>query len=134
MTPEELVLQLKKKGTFDELRKQALQDFQANESGQSFINQINQILQQLEADDAALFTKDKSYVHNVVLDRLENNAVYDDARNGMLQNYLQSDSIATRIDEEIRALAPEETGSSKDDHLTRQRERSLSKESGEAED
>jgi hypothetical protein len=30
MTPEELILQLKKKGTFDELRKQALQEFQAN--------------------------------------------------------------------------------------------------------
>lgn len=35
MTPEELVLQLKKKGTFDELRKQALQDFQANVSCQA---------------------------------------------------------------------------------------------------
>jgi hypothetical protein len=32
MTPEEVVLQLKKKGTFDELRKQALQEFQAKVS------------------------------------------------------------------------------------------------------
>ncbi|CAO3679372.1 unnamed protein product [Umbelopsis ramanniana] len=80
MTPEEVVLQLKKKGTFDELRKQALQEFQANESGQTFINDIQEILQNLEAEDPALFTKDKSHVHNVVLDRLENHSVYNDAR------------------------------------------------------
>jgi hypothetical protein len=39
--------------------------------GQAFINQINQILEKLETEDPALFAKDKSFVHNVVLDRLE---------------------------------------------------------------
>jgi hypothetical protein len=52
----------------------------------------------------------------------------------MLENYLQSTSIASRIDDEIRTLAPQEKESPKDEHATRQRERSSSKESGEAED
>lgn len=52
----------------------------------------------------------------------------------MLENYLQSTSIASRIDDEIRTLAPQEKECPKDEHATRQRERSSSKESGEAED
>ncbi|KAH8551971.1 hypothetical protein BGW37DRAFT_493101 [Umbelopsis sp. PMI_123] len=137
MTPEEVVLQLKKKGTFDELRKQALQEFQANQSGQNFINDIQEILQNLEAEDPSLFSKDKSHVHSTVLDRLENHFVYHDARQKMLDNYLHSDSISTRIDKEIRAIVPDEKDNQSpidDPPIPRQRERSSSKESGEAED
>ncbi|KAG2178721.1 hypothetical protein INT44_001874 [Umbelopsis vinacea] len=134
MTPEEVVLQLKKKGTFDELRKQALQEFQANESGQTFINDIQEIMQKLEAEDPALFTKDKSHVHNIVLDRLENHAVYNDARQKMLDHYLHSEAVSTRIDKEIRAIVPDETVTRRDVSPPRQRERSSSKESGEADD
>ncbi|KAJ2961453.1 hypothetical protein NQZ79_g3295 [Umbelopsis isabellina] len=134
MTPEELILQLKKKGTFDELRKQALQEFQADASGQSFASRISQILLNLEAEDPALFAKDKSSVHNAVLERLETSSVYEDAKRDMLEKYLQSDAISTRIDEEIRALAPADDDTSMDVDTDRRRERSSSKESGEAED
>jgi hypothetical protein len=52
----------------------------------------------------------------------------------MLEKYLQSDSISTRIDEEIRALAPTDGDTTMDMDSSRRRERSSSKESGEAED
>lgn len=65
---------------------------------------------------------------------IKSSSVYEDAKRDMLEKYLQSDAISTRIDEEIRALAPADDDTSMDVDTHRRRERSSSKESGEAED
>ncbi|KAG2236820.1 hypothetical protein INT48_007004 [Thamnidium elegans] len=71
MQPEDIVLQLKKNGTFDDLRKHLLTEFQNGEEGQKFLNKLKLFMEDMIANDPTLIEKESSSFHEIVSAELE---------------------------------------------------------------
>ncbi|KAG0170444.1 hypothetical protein DFQ28_002183 [Apophysomyces sp. BC1034] len=104
MTPDEVVLQLKRKGTFDELRKHLLTEFQTAPTGQKVLEKVNAFMEDMVNKDPSLTDKDGPAFHELVTTELERAGVYKSIRDEVLGTLLQTDYYQRRVDEEMRLL------------------------------
>ncbi|CAO3653838.1 unnamed protein product [Mucor hiemalis] len=103
MTPEDIVLQLKRNGTFDDLRKRLLSDFQSNAEGEQFLNKLKFFMEEMIAKDPSLVEKESSSFHELVNSELERSGVYDTIRQEALET-LKGDYYQQRVDEEVKIV------------------------------
>ncbi|KAI8980554.1 hypothetical protein BDB01DRAFT_796942 [Pilobolus umbonatus] len=103
MTPENIVLQLKKNGTFDGLRKHMLSEFQSGEAGQQFLKRLNTFMEDTLTDNPTLLEKGSNYFHEFITAELEKAGVYKDIHNDAL-NTLKEEYYQQRIDEQVRLV------------------------------
>ncbi|GAA5805932.1 hypothetical protein EDC94DRAFT_607470 [Helicostylum pulchrum] len=103
MQPEDIVLQLKKNGTFDDLRKRLLTEFQNGEEGQKFLNKLKLFMEDMIANDPTLIEKESSSFHEIVSAELERAGIYNTIRQEALET-LKGDYYQTRIDQEVKVV------------------------------
>lgn len=103
MTPEDIVLQLKRNGTFDDLRKRLLSDFQSNAEGEQFLNKLKLFMEEMIAKDPSLIEKESSSFHELVNAELERSGVYETIRQEALET-LKGDYYQKRVDEEVKIV------------------------------
>ncbi|KAI8079469.1 hypothetical protein BDF21DRAFT_463532 [Thamnidium elegans] len=103
MQPEDIVLQLKKNGTFDDLRKHLLTGFQNGEEGQKFLNKLKLFMEDMIANDPTLIEKESSSFHEIVSAELERAGIYNTIRQEALET-LKGDYYQTRIDQEVKIV------------------------------
>ncbi|ORY95750.1 hypothetical protein BCR43DRAFT_493534, partial [Syncephalastrum racemosum] len=99
MTPDQIVVQLKRKGTFDELRKALLSDFMNNEAGQALRQKVEATMQELVDKNPSLLDKDRSGFHATVMKELESAGIYGSLR---VETLLREKRYQDRMEEEIR--------------------------------
>ncbi|KAG2209634.1 hypothetical protein INT46_007326 [Mucor plumbeus] len=107
MTPEEVVLQLKKNGTFDDLRKRLLTEFQNGEEGQKFLSELKLFMEDMVARNPALAEKDSSFFHEQVSAELEKAGVYNSVREDIFGTF-KEDYYQQRVDKEIQLVNQKE--------------------------
>ncbi|KAI8366489.1 hypothetical protein EDC96DRAFT_544154 [Choanephora cucurbitarum] len=103
MTPEETVLQLKRNGTFDELRKKLLSDFQSQTTGQKFLDDLKEFVEDLVQKSPSLIDTEPSAFHEQVMAELEKAGIYQQIRKEALET-LKGDYYQQRVDKEIQLL------------------------------
>ncbi|KAI8333761.1 hypothetical protein BD560DRAFT_493968 [Blakeslea trispora] len=103
MTPEEIVLQLKKNGTFDELRKKLLSDFQSQATGQQFLSDLKEFMEDMVQKGPSLIDAEPSAFHEQVMTELEKAGIYHQIRQEALET-LKGDYYQQRVDKEIQLL------------------------------
>ncbi|OBZ81943.1 hypothetical protein A0J61_10006 [Choanephora cucurbitarum] len=103
MTPEETVLQLKRNGTFDELRKKLLSDFQSQTTGQKFLDDLKEFMEDLVQKSPSLLDTEPSTFHEQVMTELEKAGIYQQIRKEALET-LKGDYYQQRVDKEIQLL------------------------------
>ncbi|GAA5817176.1 hypothetical protein MFLAVUS_010718 [Mucor flavus] len=103
MQPEDIVLQLKKNGTFDDLRKRLLTEFQNGEEGQKFLSKLKLFMEDMIANNPALIEKESSSFHEIVSTELERAGIYNTIRQEALET-LKGDYYQTRIDQEVKVV------------------------------
>ncbi|CEP09456.1 hypothetical protein [Parasitella parasitica] len=107
MTPEEVVLQLKRNGTFDDLRKRLLMEFQTGEEGKNFLGKLKLFMEEMVAQKPGLVEKDSSFFHEQVSAELEKAGVYSSVRQDIL-GILKEDYYQQRVDKEIQLVNQKE--------------------------
>ncbi|KAI8642222.1 hypothetical protein BD408DRAFT_416999 [Parasitella parasitica] len=107
MTPEEVVLQLKRNGTFDDLRKRLLTEFQNGEEGKIFLSKLKLFMEDMIARNPGLVEKDSSFFHEQVSAELEKAGVYNSVRQDILGT-LKEDYYQQRVDKEIQLVDQKE--------------------------
>ncbi|CAO3638347.1 unnamed protein product [Mucor fragilis] len=110
MAPEEVVLQLKRNGTFDDLRKRLLTEFQNGEEGQKFLSRLELFMEDMVARNPSLVEKDSSFFHDQVSSELEKAGVYNAVRQDVLTT-LKEDYYQQRVDKEIQTVHQKEEAS-----------------------
>ncbi|GAN09679.1 hypothetical protein MAM1_0283c09211 [Mucor ambiguus] len=107
MTPEEVVLQLKKNGTFDDLRKRLLTEFQNGGEGQKFLGKLELFMEDMVARNPSLVEKDSLFFHDQVSVELEKAGVYNAVRQDVLAT-LKEEYYQQRVDKEIQTVNQKE--------------------------
>ncbi|RUS26628.1 hypothetical protein BC938DRAFT_470508 [Jimgerdemannia flammicorona] len=107
MNPDEVVMQLKRKGAFDEIRKQVLSDFQKSDLGQQFLDRVTAVLEQATGQDPSLLQRDKA---SLLMEQLERSDVFEQARQQVLRSFLESEAYTPRIEDEIQAAVGQVDG------------------------
>ncbi|KAL7326488.1 hypothetical protein PS15p_208823 [Mucor circinelloides] len=107
MTPEEVVLQLKRNGTFDDLRKRLLTEFQNGEDGQKFLSKLTLFMEDMVARNPSIVEKDSSFFHDQVSAELGRAGVYNAVREDVLAT-LKGDYYQQRVDKEIQTVNQKE--------------------------
>ncbi|KAI7905139.1 uncharacterized protein BX663DRAFT_501881 [Cokeromyces recurvatus] len=97
---EEIVLRLKRNGTFDSIRKQLLSEFQSGDAGQKFLDKLKAFMEDLVHRDPSLLDKDSSFFYDYVSAELERSGIYQTIRQEILDT-LKDDSHQKKIDEDI---------------------------------
>ncbi|KAI8066208.1 uncharacterized protein B0P05DRAFT_553400 [Gilbertella persicaria] len=103
MTPEEAVLQLKKNGTFDELRKKLLSDFQSQFAGQKLLDDLKHFMEDMVNKDPSLLDKEPFLFHEQVMSELEKEGIFHQIHQDILET-LKGDDYQQRVDKEIQSL------------------------------
>ncbi|KAG2194030.1 hypothetical protein INT47_009921 [Mucor saturninus] len=104
MKPEEIVLQLKKNGTFDDLRKRLLADFQSGAGGENFLEKLKSFMEDMVARDPSLIEKESSAFYELVSAELERAGIYNTIRQEALET-LKGEQYQTRVNDEIKTLS-----------------------------
>ncbi|KAI8376288.1 uncharacterized protein BYT42DRAFT_574097 [Radiomyces spectabilis] len=104
MTPEDAVLHLKRKGTFDELRRHLLSEFRTTATGHRLLEKVTECLETALANEASLFDKDIAVSHELLMQRLESADLFVAFRKEILTTVLQEEFYLKRVDDELEAL------------------------------
>ncbi|KAI8098494.1 complex proteins associated with Set1p component shg1-domain-containing protein [Halteromyces radiatus] len=104
MSAEEIVLQLKRKGTFDELRKRLLADFQTEPAGQQFMKKIQDFMEDMITKDPSLLDKDKSAFHSLMLNEIEKTGMYQTIQKEIVTTLMQADDFQKRVEDEMNTV------------------------------
>ncbi|KAL0074950.1 hypothetical protein J3Q64DRAFT_1841823 [Phycomyces blakesleeanus] len=107
MTPEDVVLQLKRKGTFDSLRKRLLSEFQSAPTGQSFLENTNGFMEDIVKKDDSLLDKDRTSFYEHVTTELERAKFYDSIREEILETLLKDEYYQKQVDDAIENVMSE---------------------------
>ncbi|KAI8967987.1 complex proteins associated with Set1p component shg1-domain-containing protein [Mycotypha africana] len=103
MLPEDIVLQLKKNGFFDSLRKQLLTEFQMSDAGQQFSDKLNNFIENKIENDPSLLERNSSSFYEHISSEIEKSDTYTSLRDQILETLKRSD-FQDKIDEEIRTV------------------------------
>ncbi|CEG72688.1 hypothetical protein CU097_008656 [Rhizopus azygosporus] len=98
MTPEDIVLQLKRNGTFDDLRKRLLSGFQHGEQGKEFTSKLNAFMADMISKDPSLLNS--TSIYEKITKELERSGIYQTLQQQVLQE-LQTDYYQNRITEQV---------------------------------
>ncbi|KAI7870986.1 hypothetical protein BDF14DRAFT_1321864 [Spinellus fusiger] len=98
MTPEDVVLQLKRKGTFDVLRKRLLSEFQKTSNGQSFIDKTNGFMEDVVKKDDSVLDKDRNSFYEHITSELERAKFYDSIREEVLETLLKDEYYQNQVE------------------------------------
>ncbi|KAL1928198.1 hypothetical protein VTP01DRAFT_3114 [Rhizomucor pusillus] len=71
MDVDDIVFQIKRKGTFDELRKQLYNDVLNDQLGKAFIERVNEYANQALERDPSLSTKSSAAFQATIMNELE---------------------------------------------------------------
>ncbi|KAI9006290.1 hypothetical protein CLU79DRAFT_780438 [Phycomyces nitens] len=107
MTPEDVVLQLKRKGTFDSLRKRLLSEFQSESTGQSFLEKTNGFMEEIVKKDDSLLDKDRNSFYEHVTNELERAKFYDSIREEILERLLKDEYYQKQVDDAMETVMNE---------------------------
>ncbi|KAI9278397.1 hypothetical protein BDA99DRAFT_492061 [Phascolomyces articulosus] len=115
MTPDEIVLQLKRKGTFDQLRKHLLSEFQNQQEGQSFLDNVNNFMEEKTSKDPSLLEKERSTFHSFMMKELEKTGMFQSAHKQVLETLLHQKYYQDQVDEQLKLILDNTSSSSKED-------------------
>ncbi|KAI8332595.1 complex proteins associated with Set1p component shg1-domain-containing protein [Chlamydoabsidia padenii] len=104
MSAEDAVLQLKRKGAFDELRKRLLSDFQTGPAGQNFVKKIQDFMETMVMNDTSLLDKDRSTFHTIMMDEIEKAGMYQTIQKEIINGLIQTEDFQNKVTEEITAV------------------------------
>ncbi|ORZ13579.1 complex proteins associated with Set1p component shg1-domain-containing protein [Absidia repens] len=107
MSAEDVVLQLKRKGTFDKLRKHLLSDFQTEPAGQQFMKKIQDFMEEMITKDPSLLDKDRTAFHSLMMDEIEKAGMYQTIQKEVVTTLMQADDFQQRVEEEMTAILNE---------------------------
>ncbi|KAI8142509.1 hypothetical protein BJV82DRAFT_669660 [Fennellomyces sp. T-0311] len=104
MTPDEIVMQLKRNGTFDQLRKHLLTEFQNQDAGQTFLESINSFMQEKASKDPSLLEKERSTFHSLMMNELEKAGMFQNVHEQVLGTLLQQKHYQDQVDEQLKMV------------------------------
>ncbi|CDH57522.1 hypothetical protein RO3G_14289 [Lichtheimia corymbifera JMRC:FSU:9682] len=104
MKPADVVVQLKRNGSFDQLRKQLLTDFQNEPEGKAFLAKINNFMETMVLKDPTLLEKDRSAFLSLVTSELEKEGMYQSVKEQVLGTMLQKKDYQDQIDEQMEQV------------------------------
>ncbi|KAI7850221.1 hypothetical protein BDC45DRAFT_518792 [Circinella umbellata] len=104
MTPDEIVLQLKRKGTFDQLRKHLLSEFQNQHEGQTFLENVNNFMEEKTSKDPSLLEKERSTFHSLMMNELEKTGMFQSVHKQVLETLLQQSYYQVQVDEQLKLV------------------------------
>ncbi|KAI9311551.1 complex proteins associated with Set1p component shg1-domain-containing protein [Dichotomocladium elegans] len=106
MKADDVVMQLKRNGTFDQLRKHLLTEFQNESEGQAFLAKINSFMEEMINANPSLLEKDRSAFIGHVMKELEKANVYQTVHEQVLGMSLQRKYYQEQINEQIQQVLP----------------------------
>ncbi|ORX54546.1 hypothetical protein DM01DRAFT_1407382 [Hesseltinella vesiculosa] len=101
MQPEDIVSQLKRKGVFDDFRKQLLCDFQTHDIGHQFINVIQGHVESIVENDPSLLEKDRATFHMLLMDSIEKSGYYKTLEKDLTAKVKQDTNFQASVQEKI---------------------------------
>ncbi|KAI9498525.1 complex proteins associated with Set1p component shg1-domain-containing protein [Zychaea mexicana] len=104
MTPDEIVLQLKRKGTFDQLRKHLLSEFQQQNEGQKFLENVTSFMQEKISKDPSLLDKERSTFQSLMMNELEKAGMFQSVHEQIRGTLLQQKYYQDQVDEQLRLV------------------------------
>ncbi|KAG1151150.1 hypothetical protein G6F37_010776 [Rhizopus arrhizus] len=102
MVPEDIVLQLKRNGTFDDLRKKLLAGFQNGTQGKEFVDRLTGLMEEMVNSDPTILNSSAAYEQ--ITKQIEKADIYQSLRQQVLES-LQKDDYKTRITEQIDSIS-----------------------------
>ncbi|KAI8065545.1 complex proteins associated with Set1p component shg1-domain-containing protein [Gongronella butleri] len=103
MQPDQVVTQLKKKGVFDDLRKQLLAEFQSQDIGTALTEEIKEFIQDSIAKDPSLLDKDRNVFHATMMDSITKNGKFMALEKALADIIKQDGMLEAAVQEKIEA-------------------------------
>ncbi|KAG0361280.1 hypothetical protein BG005_008709 [Podila minutissima] len=107
MTPEELAALFKRRGDFDDTRKNLLSDFQNSTVGQQFTHQLSDILQSCIDEDPSLLQRERSEFHQLMVDRITKSTEYKKVQQ-FVDSLLQPAQYMSKIESTLMTIVKEQ--------------------------
>ncbi|KAG0086773.1 hypothetical protein BGZ92_007893 [Podila epicladia] len=107
MTPEELAALFKRRGDFDDTRKNLLSDFQSSTVGQQFTHQLSDILQSCIDEDPSLLQRERSEFHQLMVDRITKSTEYKKVQQ-FVDSLLQPAQYMSKIESTLMTIVKEQ--------------------------
>ncbi|KAI9307651.1 complex proteins associated with Set1p component shg1-domain-containing protein [Cunninghamella echinulata] len=104
MSAEDVVMQIKRKGTFDELRKRLLSDLETAPVGQQFLKSLQDFMEEKIKEDPSLLDKDRSTFHSLMMNDIEKAGMYQSIQNEVVTTLMQAEDFQKRVEEEMLAV------------------------------
>ncbi|KAI9245457.1 hypothetical protein BY458DRAFT_528781 [Sporodiniella umbellata] len=105
MIPEDVALQLKKNGTFDNLRKELYFNFHQKDREGEFINKLKLFIEELIVKDPSLLNSPSFFDH--VNKKIEESSIYPSLKEQALDT-LQEDEYKNKIIDQVETIQKEE--------------------------
>ncbi|KAG0333288.1 hypothetical protein BG000_009306, partial [Podila horticola] len=125
MTPEELAALFKRRGDFDDTRKNLLSDFQNSMVGQQFTHQLSDILQSCIDEDPSLLQRERSEFHQLMVDRITKSTEYKKVQQ-FVDSLLQPAQYMSKIESTLMTIVKEQAPVEKEVAQDKDRETSSS--------
>ncbi|CAO3637091.1 unnamed protein product [Cunninghamella echinulata] len=104
MSAEDVVMQLKRKGTFDELRKRLLSDSRNSACGTTVFKKPSRLYGRKSKRNPSLLDKDKSTFHSLMMNDIEKAGMYQSIQNEVVTTLMQAEDFQKRVEEEMLAV------------------------------
>ncbi|KAL1919800.1 uncharacterized protein VTP21DRAFT_1731 [Calcarisporiella thermophila] len=101
LTEDQLILQLKREGKFDEFRTLLLEEFKHHKKGEEIIQELKELVQDAIKNDPALLDMNPAEFHITMLKHVDRSHIYDSALR-LTTSLLDSENFDKKMKEEIK--------------------------------
>ncbi|KAF9909842.1 hypothetical protein BX616_011042 [Lobosporangium transversale] len=107
MTPEELAALFKRRGDFDNTRKNLFNEFQNSAVGKQFTKQLSDIIQKCVDEDPGLLRREKSEFHQLMVERITKSSEYKKVHQ-FADSQLQPSQYMGKIERTLMTIVKEQ--------------------------
>ncbi|CAG8475974.1 3628_t:CDS:2 [Paraglomus brasilianum] len=126
LTPEEVVSEFKRRGAFDELRRELLEEFLKSEKGKEFNERLKSLLESRTDGDPSLLDKDRTEIHIILLNDFDKAREDEKIKEYILKEIIESTEYQAALVQRLGSIVTELCASEDDDTIKGKESASIS--------
>ncbi|CAG8647705.1 3087_t:CDS:2, partial [Paraglomus occultum] len=126
LTPEEVASEFKRKGAFDELRRELLEEFLKSDKGKEFNERLKLLFEARTDGDPSLLDKDRTEIHVILLNDFDKAREDEKIKEYILKEIIESTEYQAALVQRLGSIVTELCASEDDDTIKGKESASIS--------